>query len=247
MPSLLGLHRLKLAALLLAAPLVLPMFAGHWMLPAWVQWLLATPVQFIFGARFYRAAWQALKARAGNMDQLVAIGTSAGYGLSLYQWAVTPAGHMPHLYFEASAVIISLILLGKYLESRAKRQTASAIRALEALRPERAVRLVDGQEEDVAIAQLRLGDLRTRVGGEARHARRRVERLRRAARRPARDAEQVHREAAQHVGGRRAHQPVALSQPQVGHPELALQQSAVGGDPLGVQALDRHGAGAEAG
>ncbi|UYP29777.1 heavy metal translocating P-type ATPase [Pseudomonas sp. Z8(2022)] len=151
-----------LAAIALALPLVLPMlvepFGLHWMLPAWVQFLLATPVQFIFGARFYRAAWQALKARAGNMDQLVAIGTSAGYGLSLYQWAVTPAGHMPHLYFEASAVIISLILLGKYLESRAKRQTTSAIRALQALRPEHAVRLVDGREERVGIESLALGD-----------------------------------------------------------------------------------------
>lgn len=151
-----------LAAIALTLPLVLPMlvepFGLHWMLPAWAQFLLATPVQFIFGARFYRAAWQALKARAGNMDQLVAIGTSAGYGLSLYQWAVTPAGHMPHLYFEASAVIISLILLGKYLESRAKRQTASAIRALQALRPDHAVRLVDGREERVSIDALALGD-----------------------------------------------------------------------------------------
>ncbi|VXC80529.1 copper transporter [Pseudomonas sp. 8Z] len=151
-----------LAALALSMPLVLPMlsapFGLHWMLPAWAQLALATPVQFIFGARFYRAAWQALKARAGNMDQLVAIGTSAGYGLSLYQWATTPAGQMPHLYFEASAVIVSLILLGKYLESRAKRQTASAIRALQALRPEHATRWLDGHEERVAISDLALGD-----------------------------------------------------------------------------------------
>ncbi|MCE0969220.1 heavy metal translocating P-type ATPase [Pseudomonas sp. NMI4491_12] len=151
------------AALLLALPLVLPMlvqpFGLHWMLPAWAQFLLATPVQFILGARFYVAAWKAVRAGAGNMDLLVALGTSAGYGLSLYQWAQAPAGMVPHLYFEASAVVIALVLLGKYLESRAKRQTASAIRALEALRPERAVRIVDGQEQDVAIAQLRLGDL----------------------------------------------------------------------------------------
>ena len=151
-----------LAALALSVPLVLPMlvepFGLHWMLAAWVQFALATPVQFIFGARFYRAAWQALKARAGNMDQLVAIGTSAGYGLSLYQWAMTPAGQMPHLYFEASAVIVSLILLGKYLESRAKRQTASAIRTLQALRPDHATRLLDGHEEQVAIDALALGD-----------------------------------------------------------------------------------------
>ncbi|CAI8922327.1 heavy metal translocating P-type ATPase [Pseudomonas chlororaphis] len=150
-------------AILLALPLVLPMvvqpFGLHWMLPAWAQFVLTTPVQFIFGARFYVAAWKAVRAGAGNMDLLVALGTSAGYGLSLYQWAITPAGGMPHLYFEASAVVIALVLLGKYLESRAKRQTASAIRALEALRPERAILVVDGRERDVAISALRLNDL----------------------------------------------------------------------------------------
>lgn len=151
-----------LLAITLTLPLVIPMlvapFGLHWMLPAWAQFALATPVQFIFGARFYRAAWNALRAKAGNMDQLVAIGTSAAYGLSLYQWAVTPTGGMPHLYFEASAVIITLILLGKYLESRAKRQTSSAIRALQALRPERALRLRDGSEQWVALNELQLGD-----------------------------------------------------------------------------------------
>ena len=151
------------AAIVLALPLVLPMlvepFGLHWMLPAWAQFLLATPVQFILGARFYVAAWKAVKAGAGNMDLLVALGTSAGYGLSLYEWAIAAPGTMPHLYFEASAVVIALVLLGKYLESRAKRQTASAIRALEALRPERALRVVDGQEQDVAISDLRLNDL----------------------------------------------------------------------------------------
>ena len=159
------LHRERWAlimALLLALPLVLPMllqpFGVHWMLPAWAQFALATPVQFIFGARFYVAAWKAVRAGAGNMDLLVALGTSAGYGLSLYEWA-TAAGRMPHLYFEASAVVIALVLLGKYLESRAKRQTASAIRALEALRPERAIQVIEGREQDVAISALRLNDL----------------------------------------------------------------------------------------
>ena len=159
------LHRERwalLAAIAFALPLVLPMvlqpFGVHWMLPAWVQFALATPVQFIFGARFYVAAWKAVRAGAGNMDLLVALGTSAGYGLSVYEWA-TAAGRMPHLYFEASAVVIALVLLGKYLESRAKRQTASAIRALEALRPERAIQVIDGRERDVAISALRLDDL----------------------------------------------------------------------------------------
>ncbi|MEX5684994.1 MULTISPECIES: heavy metal translocating P-type ATPase [Pseudomonas] len=159
------LHRERWAliiAIVLALPLVLPMvlqpFGVHWMLPAWVQFALATPVQFVFGARFYIAAWKAVRAGAGNMDLLVALGTSAGYGLSLYEWA-TAAGRTPHLYFEASAVVIALVLLGKYLESRAKRQTASAIRALEALRPERAIQVIDGREQDVAISALRLNDL----------------------------------------------------------------------------------------
>lgn len=145
-------------ALPLVAPMVLQPFGLHWMLPAWAQFALATPVQFIFGARFYVAAWKAVRAGAGNMDLLVALGTSAGYGLSLYEWA-TAAGRMPHLYFEASAVVIALVLLGKYLESRAKRQTASAIRALEALRPERAIQVIDGREQDVAISALRLNDV----------------------------------------------------------------------------------------
>ncbi|MDE1195099.1 MAG: heavy metal translocating P-type ATPase [Pseudomonas sp.] len=149
-------------AIVLALPLVLPMLlqplGAHWMLPAWLQFLLATPVQFFLGARFYVAAWKAVRAGAGNMDLLVALGTSAGYGLSIYQWLIAAPGTMPHLYFEASAVVIALVLLGKYLESSAKRQTASAIRALEALRPERAIQVINGQEHDVAISALKIGD-----------------------------------------------------------------------------------------
>ncbi|WP_110946497.1 heavy metal translocating P-type ATPase [Pseudomonas bohemica] len=150
-------------AIVLALPLVLPMLLQplgvHWMLPAWVQFVLATPVQLFLGARFYVAAFKAVRAGAGNMDLLVALGTSAGYGLSLYQWLAASPGSMPHLYFEASAVVIALVLLGKYLESSAKHQTASAIRALEALRPERAIQIVKGQEKDVAISALKVGDL----------------------------------------------------------------------------------------
>ncbi len=152
-----------IVGIVLALPLVLPMllqpFGVHGMLPAWLQFALATPVQFLLGARFYVAAWKAVRAGAGNMDLLVALGTSAGYGLSVYQWLSAGPGTMPHLYFEASAVVIALVLLGKYLESSAKRQTASAIRALEALRPERAIRLVNGQEADVAISALSVGDM----------------------------------------------------------------------------------------
>ncbi|WP_295518670.1 heavy metal translocating P-type ATPase [uncultured Pseudomonas sp.] len=154
-------ERLELAlALLLAVPLVLPMllapFGWHLMPPAWAQFLLASPVQFLVGARFYRGAWHALRARSGSMDVLVALGTSAAYGLSLYLWLVKDS---PHLYFETAAMVIALVRLGKYLEARAKRRTGAALRALEALRPERARRLgATGQEEEVALTQLRLGD-----------------------------------------------------------------------------------------
>ena len=103
------------------------------MLPAWLQFLLATPVQFVLGARFYKAGWHALKAGTGNMDLLVAIGTTAGWGLSMWMWLAQGSSH---LYFEASAVVVTLVLLGKWLEARAKRQTTAAIRALQALRPE---------------------------------------------------------------------------------------------------------------
>ena len=92
------------------------------------------------------------------MDLLVALGTSAGYGLSVYQWLFAETS-MPHLYFEASAVVITLVLLGKWLETRAKRQTASAIRALQALKPEFARVRRAGIELDIAIAHVRVGDL----------------------------------------------------------------------------------------
>jgi Cu+-exporting ATPase len=147
----------------LSLPLMVPMvgmlWGADWALPGWVQLALATPVQFWLGGRFYRAAWKALKARAGNMDLLVALGTSAGYGLSVYQ-LFTHGGHgMPHLYFEASAVVITLVLLGKWLETRAKRQTTEAIRALNALRPETARVRRDGVEVEVPAGQVVLDDL----------------------------------------------------------------------------------------
>ena len=158
----------------LSLPLLLPMlalpFAVDWMLPGWLQWLLATPVQFGLGARFYRAGWHALRAGSGNMDLLVALGTTAGYGLSVYLLLAHagmdhPGGMAPHLYFESSAVVITLVLLGKWLEARAKRQTTHAIRALQALRPETAHVERDGAELDLPIAQVRVGDVvRVRPG-----------------------------------------------------------------------------------
>ena len=148
--------------LVLSLPLVLPMvgdfFGQHWMLPAWVQFALATPVQFILGARFYKAGWHALKAMTGNMDLLVAIGTSAGWGLSVWLWLTAAPGEMPHLYFEASAVVVTLVLLGKWLEARAKRQTTAAIRALHALRPDVAHLIGLDGEVDVPVAEVMVGD-----------------------------------------------------------------------------------------
>jgi P-type Cu+ transporter len=170
---------------LLTLPLVAPM-AGlalgvHWALPGWLQLALATPVQFWLGARFYRAGWKAVKALTGNMDLLVALGTSAAYGLSLYGLLAGSAG-AHDLYFETSAALITFILLGKWLEARAKRQTTEAIRALNALRPDRALVRRDGKDVELPLASVAVGDLvvvrpgeRVPVDGEIREGRSHVD------------------------------------------------------------------------
>lgn len=156
--------------LVLSAPLVLPMLGDalgkHWMLPALWQFLLATPVQFMLGARFYKAGWHALLAGSGNMDLLVAIGTTAGWLLSMWLWLTAPAGQMVHLYFEGSAVVITLVLLGKWLEARAKRQTTDAIRALHALRPAKARVITPDGEVEIPIEELLVGDRLVVLPGE---------------------------------------------------------------------------------
>lgn len=149
--------RMVLFGALLTLPLVLPMvgmlFGKHYMLPAWVQLLLASPVQFWLGARFYRGALKAIQNRTGNMDLLVAIGTSSAFGLSVYMMG---EGN-PHLYFEASAAVITLVMLGKWLEARAKRKTTAAIAALQALRPDMATVLEHGLEKVLPIASVTVG------------------------------------------------------------------------------------------
>jgi Cu+-exporting ATPase len=166
---------------LLTLPLLVPMaglaFGAHWSVPGWLQLALATPVQFWLGARFYRAGWKAAKALTGNMDLLVALGTSAAYGLSLYQ-LLSGAGGAHDLYFETSAALITFILLGKWLEARAKRQTTEAIRALNALRPDRALVRRDGKDIEVPLTAVVVGDLvvvrpgeRVPVDGEIREGR----------------------------------------------------------------------------
>ncbi|MDP1533720.1 MAG: heavy metal translocating P-type ATPase, partial [Rubrivivax sp.] len=142
----------------LVAPMLLTPFGVDAMLPGWLQWLLATPVQFWLGWRFYVAGAKAVRAGTGNMDLLVALGTSAAYGLSVYL-LFRHAGHgMQHLYFEASAAVITLVLLGKWLEARAKRQTTDAIRALNALRPAVARVRRDGVELELPVSQVVVGD-----------------------------------------------------------------------------------------
>jgi Cu+-exporting ATPase len=171
------LRRDALLALVLAAPLLLGTHAGlfglDWHMPAWLQWALATPVQFWCARRFYVAAFKALRAGTGNMDLLVALGTLAAYGLSLYLWfeaGSAPAAHAlhgpPHLYFEAAAVVIALVLLGKWLEARAKHRTSEAIRLLAALRPTTAHLLRGSQMVEVPVDELRLGDVVVVRGGD---------------------------------------------------------------------------------
>ncbi|TDQ78828.1 Cu+-exporting ATPase [Dongia mobilis] len=148
------------AGVLLSLPLVAPMLlelatGESWMLPPWAQLVLATPVQFGLGLPFYLGAWRALRGFSGNMDLLVAIGTSAAFGLSLYLMAT----HPHHLYFESAAVIIVLVRLGKWLEKRAKKRTLSALSALNALWPaEVLVRRADGESE-IPLQDLVAGDI----------------------------------------------------------------------------------------
>ncbi len=153
------------AAVALSLPLVAPMLLQplgvQAELPALWQFTLATPVQFVLGWRFYKAGWAAVKDGSGNMDLLVALGTSAAYGLSLWLWLGAPGAHPlhpVHLYFESAAVVITLVMLGKWLQARAKRKTLAALEALRALRPDTALLMVHGQPQERALADLRAGD-----------------------------------------------------------------------------------------
>ena len=147
---------------LLTLPLLVGMLAMAgllpWHLPAWLELVLATPVQFWIGARFYRGAWLAIKNRSANMDVLVATGTSAAYFYSLYLLLTLGMAASGQLYFEASAIIITLISLGKLLEARARRSTQSAIRELMALRPETATVWRGERWQSVAIDEVLRGD-----------------------------------------------------------------------------------------
>ncbi|AIE74304.1 MULTISPECIES: heavy metal translocating P-type ATPase [unclassified Synechocystis] len=135
----------------------------------WLQWLLATPVQFWSGAEFYRGAWKSVKTRSATMDTLVALGTSAAYfysvAITLFPQWLTSQGLEAHVYFEAAAVVITLILLGRSLEQRARRETSAAIRKLMGLQPQTALVKRGETWETVAIAELEIDDVvRVRPG-----------------------------------------------------------------------------------
>ena len=152
----------------IAAALTLPfaaqmllMFGGHHnqhaeLLPRWLQWALATPVQFVIGARFYRAAWKSLRGGSANMDVLVVLGTTSAY---LYSAVLTAAALPGHIYFETSASLITLILLGKLLEARARRKTSSAVRSLMRLQPTIALVERDGVAVEIPARELKLGEI----------------------------------------------------------------------------------------
>ncbi len=161
--------------LILAAILTLPFLVQmgamtiglHWMMPYWLEPILAVPVVFGAGLRFFTGAWHALRTRTGTMDLLVALGTGAAYFFSL--WLVLSQGPASegHLYFEAAAVIITLVLFGKRLESRAKQGTSAAIRGLMELKPASARReSAMGDEETVPIGSVALGDILRVLPGE---------------------------------------------------------------------------------
>ncbi|MDU0451952.1 heavy metal translocating P-type ATPase [Staphylococcus chromogenes] len=159
-----------LISALLALPLLYTMFA-HFsflnfvpvpklLMNPWFQLILATPIQFILGAQFYIGAWQALKNKSANMDVLVAMGTSAAYFYSIYLMVIHSGheGHIP-LYFETSAVLITLILLGKYFEKRAKGHASDAIKKLAALQVKDAIVERNGDQVKMPIEQVRVGDV----------------------------------------------------------------------------------------
>lgn len=135
------------------------LYVPDFLMNPWVQMILATPVQFIIGRQFYVGAYKALRNGSANMDVLVAMGTSAAYFYSLYQ-AIVTAGthHAPHLYFETSAVLITLILLGKLFEARAKGRSSEAIKKLMDLQAKTAIVVRDGIEKEVPLEEVMIGD-----------------------------------------------------------------------------------------
>lgn len=153
---------------ILSFPLILPMllmpFGIDWQLNGWIQLALTLPIQFGFGLRFYKKAWSAIISLNGNMDLLVALGTSAAFFLSLYQ--LMNSHHHSHYYFESSAVVITLILFGKWLENKAKKQTTNAIRELQNLRPENVLLKKDHEWVEAPLKEVLVGNILKVLPGE---------------------------------------------------------------------------------
>ncbi|GCD82503.1 heavy metal translocating P-type ATPase [Parageobacillus thermoglucosidasius] len=163
-------QRQLMISIVLSLPLLYTMIAHlpfdlglpmpDWLMNPWVQLLFATPVQFYIGGPFYVGAYRALRNKSANMDVLVALGTSAAYFYSLAEAVKTigNAHYMPNLYFETSAVLITLVLVGKYFEARAKGRTTEAISKLLSLQAKEALVVRDGEEVKVPLEQVAVGD-----------------------------------------------------------------------------------------
>jgi Cu+-exporting ATPase len=172
-------HRLILA-IVLGVSIIVMGFAPSFLGKPYLLWALATPVQFWAGWRFYRGAWGALRHKTADMNTLIAVGTSAAYVYSmiavLFPSLFTAAGLEPHLYFDVSALIIALVLLGRFLEARARSQTSEAIKKLIGMQPKTALVITGGQEKEIPVDDLQVGDLvlvrpgeRVPVDGIVRH------------------------------------------------------------------------------
>jgi Cu+-exporting ATPase len=167
------LLRQAVAAIAVAIGIMVAMFVPQTRVPMetinWIALIPATVIQVVAGGRFYRAAWRALRHGSANMDTLIAVGTTAAWlysvGVTLFPEVIHEAGLHPETYFDASTIIIGLVLLGRWLESRAKAGTAGAIRRLIGLQPTTARLVTDAGETDVALERVTVGDLlRVRPG-----------------------------------------------------------------------------------
>lgn len=165
-----NLRILLVISIALSLPLLLSMLLSilgwDWAGTAWLhnqyfQLIIATPIQFLIGARFYQQSYYALRSGSANMDVLIAMGTSAAYFFSLYNvfFEEVGLGMMKSLYFETSAIIITLVLLGKYFEAVAKGKTSEAIRKLAALQAKTARVVREGVEVDIPIEEVEIGDI----------------------------------------------------------------------------------------
>lgn len=158
-----NLRKNTIAALILCIPLILVAMVFHKIPYAnYIMWILATPVLFIFGAPFFKGAWKQLKHKTSNMDTLVALSTGIAYLFSMFNtlfpevW--TSRGMESHVYFEVSAVVVAFVLLGRYLENRAKNKASDAIKELIGIQPKTATIISDGKSKEISIKDIKIGD-----------------------------------------------------------------------------------------